>query len=945
MATGQFVGRDAELSTLLGLVRRVGQRRAGGGAALVRGDPGSGKSRLLAELRTSVERNHRGVTVLRVVGYEPEHAVAYAATRDLLRRLAATDGGSIIDRLLATGPAERVGGRQRGDDLRLLEAAHRGREELGPTLLVIDDAQWIDRSSMTLCHYLFRASLSGASSLGVVVGGRPSPAQRALWDSIQRLVPDAATIELGPLDLRAAVALAADLAPSLAPADVEAAWRRAAGSPFWLERLLTAGAKGDERAIADQLAGLDGDSAAALELLVCAGRPLDIDEASEILDWPVRRLRTIVAELEALALVVEDGGVLRIAHDLIREAAGRRVPAARARRLHERIATILERDDDVDRLVEALGHRDAARLPMTWAALRLARSGARRLIGADGLARLLAIADACEVTEPACRELRRLVAELAVELGDHATAYRSWLALHETERGPAAGRAALGASRSALELGLRPEAWRLLGLAEAAAPDPAMRVEIVAHRSAIQRYLEHDIPAAREAAMAAVESARAIARESGADIPLPPAAHHAYVIALVTATDAALMVDNPEEMLVVADELCRLAASGYPREHLHGQAQAALALRLLGRNRDAEHRLARAWDLARRLVMPQATLEIGALRSIVLLSLGRLSEAGSVSTELVALGHRLAEFGPARAFSIVMPHLLEVSRGDWRQALARLAAAAEAEEDPHYRLHAHLERAVVMARLDPGASGSEVRREIDRARSLAERAGCRRCIGEVFARGAESMARIGDVGAADELLGQGVAAIGPQESDRAMGWWLLRAQAARAAAAGGEAADRLLGQLIARAEEQGLLLEAVWAKLDLGRHRLAGDRAAAAEVLRAAGEDAERMGAATEREVASQLLRRLGVRTWRRSRTPREADGPEGLTEREREVVALVAEGATNPEVAARLFLSRKTVERHLSNAMAKLGVRNRAELAAAVAARSLPQEAGPARP
>jgi DNA-binding CsgD family transcriptional regulator len=52
---------------------------------------------------------------------------------------------------------------------------------------------------------------------------------------------------------------------------------------------------------------------------------------------------------------------------------------------------------------------------------------------------------------------------------------------------------------------------------------------------------------------------------------------------------------------------------------------------------------------------------------------------------------------------------------------------------------------------------------------------------------------------------------------------------------------------------------------------------------------------------------------------------------REREVADLVALGATNPEIASRLFLSRKTVEHHVSNALAKLGLRSRAELAAQV--------------
>jgi DNA-binding NarL/FixJ family response regulator len=56
---------------------------------------------------------------------------------------------------------------------------------------------------------------------------------------------------------------------------------------------------------------------------------------------------------------------------------------------------------------------------------------------------------------------------------------------------------------------------------------------------------------------------------------------------------------------------------------------------------------------------------------------------------------------------------------------------------------------------------------------------------------------------------------------------------------------------------------------------------------------------------------------------------PHGLTERETEVLRAVATGASNKVVAARLGISERTVERHLSNVFAKLGVRSRTEAAA----------------
>jgi len=95
--------------------------------------------------------------------------------------------------------------------------------------------------------------------------------------------------------------------------------------------------------------------------------------------------------------------------------------------------------------------------------------------------------------------------------------------------------------------------------------------------------------------------------------------------------------------------------------------------------------------------------------------------------------------------------------------------------------------------------------------------------------------------------------------------------------------------------------------------------------LISAAEAAERMGAGAAALVADKALRAAGKRTWRRG----PATGT--LTDREREIARLIASGESNPEIARRLFLSRKTVERHVSNVLRKVGARNRAELAARV--------------
>ena len=75
------------------------------------------------------------------------------------------------------------------------------------------------------------------------------------------------------------------------------------------------------------------------------------------------------------------------------------------------------------------------------------------------------------------------------------------------------------------------------------------------------------------------------------------------------------------------------------------------------------------------------------------------------------------------------------------------------------------------------------------------------------------------------------------------------------------------------------------------------------------------------------VTKRLVTEFAARSRQPRQTVELDALTEREREVMALVAEGLTNAEIAERLVVSPATAKTHVSRAMVKLGVRDRAQM------------------
>jgi DNA-binding CsgD family transcriptional regulator len=124
----------------------------------------------------------------------------------------------------------------------------------------------------------------------------------------------------------------------------------------------------------------------------------------------------------------------------------------------------------------------------------------------------------------------------------------------------------------------------------------------------------------------------------------------------------------------------------------------------------------------------------------------------------------------------------------------------------------------------------------------------------------------------------------------------------------------------------------------------AGDRGAAADALKRALAGAERLGARPLGDAVEALARRARISlNAPPDGVPEPAvdEDPFGLTPREREVLALVADGRTNRQIAERLFISESTAGVHVSNIIGKLGVATRGEAAAiAFRLRLVPAEA-----
>jgi DNA-binding CsgD family transcriptional regulator len=906
-----FVGRRDELAELGEI---AGAAAAGEvAAAVVVGDPGSGKSRLLAEAAAQARLSNR----FRVVGYEPEREVPLAAASDLLLALAATTGARGLEALLLGDDREEAGALQ---PLRIFESAHRALRVVGPALVLVDDVQWIDELSLALCHYLVRAAHDRGEPLALIAGGRPSPTSVSLSESLAQVLPPKhlRRLELGPLASGEALELVSMLDPGLADAAARELVARSGGSPFWLEALVrTSGAEVDAgRLVTARLRGASGDAGGLLALLAVAGRPLAFGDAAELNGWEVSRVERAVRELVSRGIAVDPGGTVQLAHDLIRIAAAGEIPEEQRLDVHRRLGDWLTRSagSDVRRLREALAHRHAAGLPSVDVADRLVRSPQRTLLGEDGLALLIAIADESEPSDESVLLLNEQIAELASELARHDVALERNLFLAERRQDSLRrARALLDAARSAFALDDRDRASGYLARARASyAGDELLDLEFDVQQAALDLWGAGAKERGRALAHETVERGRRLYESN-------ERARRAYLEALRVEYEAAFQEDDLEAMARATEERAEVARGFDEQAHLTGLVASARALQRAGRLDDALERIRYVWDEAGRRVLPRLTLDAGYWLGAFLLQRGRLAEAEEIIGETADLASRVGDEARGRHLVERVASEVDFHRADWRAGVERLLAYASGASE-HGRIELHQLAALWLALVGGQELMREVVAQVDAARACAEVASCPRCATELRLVAADALARVGRRAEAAQSLEEWERVqVHPRPRDKLMS---RRVHALLTERDG----PRLLESALHDAEELDFTLDALWTRIDLGTVLAETDRTRAKDVLTVAAETAREIGARTEQQVAEKRLRALGVRTWRRG------PGSELLTERERAVARLIAAGASNPEIAQELFLSRKTVERHVSNLLRKVGVRNRAELAARVA-------------
>ena len=949
-----LVGRADELDAIAELVDALAVD--GTGAVLqVAGQPGIGKSRLLYELR--LRARERGHLVLSGRAAEFEAELPFGVFGDALddwlvalepaRRQALARG--LADELAVVLPAFEVLATRRAPavDQERYRAYRAVRTLLSalaadaPVVLVLDDVQWADPGSVELLGYLLAHPPRG--EVMIALGFRPAQLSPQLHVALGTALRDqgATRLDLAPLSREAAGQL---LDPGLTAAQRDQLYRESGGNPFFLLQLgrvetlaarrhgagsaLASGVPETVRAaLASELSSLSAPSLVLLQGAAVTGDPFEGVLAARAADIGAEDALDLVDELVQFQLVhpTTVAGQFAFRHPIVRATVYELAAGGWRARAHARVAALL-------------AARDAGPSAQAPHVERSAVSG-----DAGAVAVLVAAAVANAPRAPALAA-RWYAAALRL-LPESAAAEPQRVELLVAMATALGGSGQLDASRSAL--------CEVLDRLPADGPG---RVPVVAycagvehllgrHRDADARLLEiyglHEQRGSVEAVLLEIEIAAGHGYQNR---------HEDMLSWAQRALDGARALGLGAEEVAAAGQIALASYFlGLPTQAAIERAAAgfdalddvALASRLdlglwvgwtesvLERHDDAIEHCRRVLRVARATGQGAVLLVTMTAQAWALIRIGRLAEADELLSGAIEAGRLAPNLFLAVACGLACS--VATQRGEHEAAVrageecVRLARSADPGLIPGM---AGMYLSLALIELGEAQRAREIVLEMSRGSDLATARCGHTPAYEVLTRAELALGRV------DE------AQMWAAKAEAAMHGGELVAEAAFAhratasvALARGEsarAAQIALGAA-ARADASGIPAEAGRCRILAARALVAaGRRADAIAELERAVEQLGRIGADGYRDEAEKQLRRLGRRTVRRASAPQQ--GLEALTEREREVAELVRQGRTNREIAAAIYVSEKSVERHLSRIFAKLGVSSRTVVALVVA-------------
>lgn len=886
-------------------------------ALLVHGEAGIGKSTLLEGAVATARADGLGVALAR--GVESESDLPFAALHELCAPLLGLRDRLPDPQARALGGAlalEPGGAQDRFAVATALLSLLATAAEDTPLLAVVDDLQWVDSASREAI--LFAARRLDTEGVVLLLGARDGAG--AALDSVplERLhlrgLDDTAAREL----------LAGAVTGTLAPTVADELVATAGGNPLALRELPTLLSEGQragheplparlppgagvERALGQRIAGLSDDAATAVLVAAAmqSGHLGTFNRALELLGVGPGAIE----EAERAGVLQVDAREVGFRHPLLRSVAYHAAPGSRIRELHLRLADVAT---DPQR---AVWHRAIAAVEPDAAladALEEQARDARTRGGSAAAAR--ALTRAAELTTDTSVRTRRLL-----EAADDAM----------SAGGTASARALLDAAAPAADDPLAVPHARLTGRVLVRSGDAVAGVHVL--REAADRVLGHDPAAAgvlvlEEAAVhmlagdmdtliATAREARALFGSAGAD-----ALRDVATLVLAEGLTARGRPDEARPLFAQLAPMLDGAPVDASTHELLGMAGQCLLW--LGERSRSRAVLDRLVDEARRRVAPTLLIFPLAARADLAWRLGAWDRALVDAHESVRLA-RETDNASLLSHALATLARIEAGRGqvpDARRHAAEAIAGAHAAGADAVAVHGHF--ALGLAALTEGRPG-EAADELARAGELADRGHNLDPHWVPWAGDlAEALVRNGERAEAERrvavLAERGVAT----GSTWAAG---VVARVRGLLEPDGDAALPLLEDALALLEQDGQPFEVARAQLALGeRLRRERRRTEARDPLDRAAGTFEALGAGPWAQRARQELEATGRRA--RSRTDRaEADE---LTPGELQIALRVAEGMTNREVGAAVFVSPKTVEHHLTAIYRKLGVRSRTELA-----------------